>query len=183
MSSTTSDSVSAAGQQASVTAGELVITRVFDAPRALVWKAWTEIDRMKRWWGPKGATWVSATLELRPGGAFHYCMRSPEGFEMWGKFVYREVAPPERLVFTSAFSDAEGNTVPAPFFAVWPLQILNTLTLVEQDGKTTVTLRGAPFEATEAERTAFAENAPSLQQGFKGTFEQLDEYLAIETAG
>lgn len=173
-----SDSTAAAGSDASATQGELVITRVFDAPRDLVWKAWTEVERLARWWGPKGATWVSATLDLRPGGAFHYCMRSPDGFDMWGKFVYREVAPPERLVFTTAFSDAQGNTVRAPFSADWPLQILNTLTFAEQDGKTAVTLRGGPYEATETERRMFEENAPSLQQGFKGTFEQLDEYLS-----
>jgi uncharacterized protein YndB with AHSA1/START domain len=157
--------------------GELVITRVFDAPREFVWKAWTELERLARWWGPQGFTWVSATLDLRPGGAFHYCMRSPDGHEMWGKFVYREILPPEKLVFTTAFSDAEGNIVSAPFFAVWPLQILNTLTFAEQDRRTVLTLCGAPYEATEAERRAFEENAPSLQQGFKGTFEQLDEYL------
>lgn len=88
---------------------EFVIERVFGAPRALVWQAWTEPERLKHWWGPKGFAVTRCTVDLRPGGLMHYCLRSPEGAEMWGRFVYREVKAPERLVFVVAFSDPKGG--------------------------------------------------------------------------
>lgn len=157
---------------------ELVITRVLDAPRELVWKAWTEPERLVQWWGAKGSTILVKKMELRPGGVFHYCQQMPNGGEMWGRFLYHEIVPPERLVFSTTFADAEGNVVRAPFSADWPLEILNTLTLTEADGKTTVAMRGAPVNATEAELQTFAAAKPNIQQGFKGTFEQLEAYLA-----
>lgn len=156
---------------------EFVITRTFDAPRELVFKAWTDAERLARWWGPKEFTWVSGKVDLRPGGMFHYCMRSPNGQEMWGKFVYREVAKPERIVFVNSFSDEKGGTVRAPFNANWPLEILNTLTLTENEGRTKLTLRGYPTGATEAERKTFEEAFKSMEQGFGGTFDQLAGYL------
>jgi uncharacterized protein YndB with AHSA1/START domain len=156
---------------------EFTIARVFAAPRALVYQALTEVDRLAQWWGPKGFTMVRATLDLRPGGRYHYLMRSPDGHEMWGRFSYVEVVPPSRLVFTNAFSDAAGNAVRAPFSPTWPLEVLNVLTLEEQDGKTTVTMRGAPHQATAEEIRTFDGHRPSMQQGFGGTFDQLDEYL------
>src|SRR5580658_7655367 len=158
----------------------LVITRVFDAPRSLVWRAWTEPEGLARWWGPKGFTMLKATLDLRPGGLFHCGMRSPDGQEMWGKFVCREIAAPERMVFVNSFSDETGGTTRAPFAATWPLEVLNTLTLAESGGRTTLTLRGAPVNATDEERATFAAARKSMQQGFAGTFEQLDAYLATQ---
>jgi uncharacterized protein YndB with AHSA1/START domain len=97
---------------------------------------------------------------------------------MWGKFVYREILRPERLVFVNSLSDANGHTVRAPCSADWPLEILNTLTLAEHGGKTTLTLRGRPIHATEKERQTFRDAFKSVEQGFAGTFDQLAEYLA-----
>lgn len=93
---------------------EFVITRTFDAPRDLVWKAHTEPERLKQWWGPKGFTMLSCKVDLRPGGLFHYGMRSPDGQVMWGKFIYREIVKPERLVFIVSFSDEKGGTTRHP---------------------------------------------------------------------
>jgi len=171
----------AKGDTSVVTASEdreFVITRVFDAPRDLVWKAWTEPERLMHWWGPKGFTMRVGTLDFRPGGVFHYCMRSPNGHDTWGKFVYREIVAPERIIFINSFADAEGNSVRNPFSPTWPLEILNTLTLSEHEGKTTLTLRGAPHNATEAERKTFDDAHDSVQKGFTGTLDQLAEYLA-----
>ncbi len=159
-------------------AEEFVVTRVFDAPRELVWKAWTEAERLAHWWGPKGFRLTVARLDLRPGGVFHYGMRSPTGHEMWGKFVYREITPPERLVFVSSFADEQGNTVRAPFSSEWPLEVLSTVTLAEQAGKTTLTMRGVPVNATEAERKTFAAGHGSMRQGWAGTLDQLAAHLA-----
>ena len=162
---------------------ELVITRVFDAPRKLVWKALTESDRLARWWGPTGFTMLVRTLDLRPGGVFHYAMRSPDGHIMWGRFLYRNIEAPTRLVFVNSFADEEGNIARAPFSSTWPLEILNTLTLDEAGGKTTLTLRGGPINATEEERETFWNAQESTRQGFAGTFDQLAAYLAEETKG
>ena len=162
---------------------ELVITRVFEAPRELVWKAFTEPERLAHWWGPQGFTMLARTLDLRPGGVFHYSMRSPDGHVMWGRFVYRDIQAPERMVFVSCFSDEEGNVTRAPVSSTWPLLILNTVTLTESDGETTVILRGGPIDATEEERESFWNAQESVRQGFAGTFEQLAAYLAEEVKG
>src|SRR3989442_612332 len=88
---------------------ELVITRVLDAPRRLVFKAWTEPERVVRWWGPQGFTMPSCQMDVRQGGAFRFCMRSPDGTDHWLQGFYREIVEPERLVLTWAWEDAEGK--------------------------------------------------------------------------
>ena len=153
------------------------ISRTFNAPRALVWKAYTEIDQLAKWWGPKGFTWIKGTLDLKPGGMFHYGMRAPTGQEMWGKFVYQEITEPEKIVFVSSFADENGNIIRSPFLDPWPLEILNTVTFTESEGKTTLTIKGGPINATEEEYSKFEEMHKSMQQGFGGTFDQLAEYL------
>ena len=157
---------------------QMVVTREFDAPRDLVWKAWTEPDRLARWWGPPGSAIEVARLDLRPGGVFHYSMKTPSGPLMWGLFTYREVVPTERIVFVNAFSDAAGGLTRNPWIATWPLEILNTLTLTEHAGKTTLTLRGGPINATAEELGAFEAGRAGMQGGFAGTFDKLDRYLA-----
>ncbi len=157
---------------------KLVITRVFDAPRQLVFKAWSQAERLAQWWGPKGCSIEVSRLDFRPGGEFHYRMGTPDGGEMWGKFIYREIAEPEKIVFVSSFSDRQGNITRSPFSPSWPLQVLNNLTLTEQNGKTLLTLSGGPIGATEEEQQTFVSFVGSMQQGFSGTFDQLAEYLA-----
>jgi uncharacterized protein YndB with AHSA1/START domain len=105
-------------------------------------------------------------------------MRAPTGQEMWGKFVYREIKAPERVVFTNSFSDEKGGTTRAPFNPNWPLEVLNTVTFTETGGKTVIAMIGSPFNANAAEREAFESMRPSMNQGFKGTLDQLEEHLA-----
>ncbi|QMV40633.1 SRPBCC family protein [Cohnella cholangitidis] len=155
-----------------------VISRVFDAPRDLVFKAWSEVDHLKKWWGPKDFELSRVSLDFRPGGVFHYCMRSSEGFEMWGKFVYHEIDAPGKIVFVNSFSDPEGNIVRAPFSDSIPLEIRNVVTLSESEGRTTITLRSSPINATEEEISFFKGMFESMTQGYGGTFDQLAEYLA-----
>ncbi len=159
---------------------DFVVSRVLDAPRDVVWNAWTEPERLAAWWGPKGCKLRVVKVDLRPGGVFHYAMTYQPGHEMWGRFVYREVAAPERLVYVSSFSDEAAGLTRAPFKDSFPLQILNTLTLAEENGKTTLTLRGHPLNATAEERATFIDMFPSMQQGFGGTFDQLEAYLASQ---
>ena len=157
---------------------EFVITRVFNAPRELVWKAWTERERLMLWFGPKGFTIPTATLDFRPGGVFHYCLRSADGHEMWGKFVYHEIVPPERIVLVNSFSDEKGGLTRHPMSPTWPAEMLSTTTFAEQAGKTTVTIKWAPLNATEEERKTFDAGRDGMTMGWSGTFDQLAEYLA-----
>lgn len=158
-------------------AADLVITRTFKAPRELLFQVWTEAEHLKQWWGPKGFAMEVATQDLRPGGTFHYSMRSPAGQEMWGKFVYEQAEAPSRLVYVNSFSDAAGNVIRHPIAPTWPLEVHNTLTFTEQDGTTTLTLEGGPINATEEERNTFLNAREGVKQGFAGTLDQLEAYL------
>ena len=100
---------------------DFVISRVFDAPRDLVWKALTEPERMKQWWGPKGFTVTASNMDFRVGGTYHYGMKSPTGEPMWGKFRYLEVVPPQRMVMINSFSDEAGGITRHPMAPTWPL--------------------------------------------------------------
>ncbi len=154
------------------------IARVFDAPRELVFRMWTEEEHLKHWWGPKGMTMVHLTNDPRPGGVMHYGMRGPGGHMMWGKWVYREIAPPERLSFVVSFSDEQGGATRAPFSANWPLEVLSTLTFTEiEGGKTRVSMEGIPVNANEAEEEMFRGFFGSMQNGWSGTLDQLGDYL------
>jgi uncharacterized protein YndB with AHSA1/START domain len=157
---------------------EFAISRVVAAPLDRVWKAWTDAKQLKKWWGPKGFAILSTKLDLRTGGVFHYHLKSPEGQDMWGKFIYREVVPQKRLVFVVSFSDQAGGVNRHPLHEKWPLTILSTVTFAEQNGKTTITVKWVPIDATEAERKTFEEGRDSMKAGWTGTFDRLDDYLA-----
>jgi uncharacterized protein YndB with AHSA1/START domain len=122
----------------SPTAATLTITRVFDAPRGLVFKAWTDPKMMTRWWGPKHFTAPLVESDARKGGKLRIHMRGPEGtiYPMHG--VYHEVVEPERLVMTHFVEDDKGNVV---------LEVLSTVTFTEQDGKTKITMQATPVKA------------------------------------
>lgn len=162
--------------------GVFVMSRTFDAPRELVYKAWTEADRLAQWFGPKGFTMPTCKLDLRPGGVFHYQLRSPDGHAMWGKWVFREVVPPQRIVCVASFSDENGGVTRHPMSATWPLETLSETTFAEHEGKTILTLRWSAINATEEERKTFASSHAGMQGGWKGTMDQLEEYLAKEQA-
>jgi uncharacterized protein YndB with AHSA1/START domain len=159
---------------------ELVIMRQLNAPRKVVYKAWTDPESLAKWWGPRGMGIEVNKFELRPGGTFLYSMKMPDGNTMWGKFVYSEIAAPERLVFVSSFSDKDGNITQAPFNPDFPKEIRNTLLLTEHEGKTTLIMKGKPINASKEEMKAFEAMMDSMKEGFGGTFDQLEEYLAIK---
>jgi uncharacterized protein YndB with AHSA1/START domain len=140
---------------------ELVITRIFDAPRHLVFRAWTEPDRAARWWGPQGFVTTYCNMDIRPGGTFRVCMRSPEGAEHWKQGIYREIVEPERLVFTYAREDAEGKL---------SRQTVVTVTFAERGDKTELTLHQAVFETVVAR--------DDHRRGWTSTLERFAEYLA-----
>lgn len=158
---------------------DFVISRVFDAPRDLVWKCFTDPGLMKEWWGPKGFTVIVSKMDLRVGGTYLYGMKAPDGTPMWGKFVFREIAPPERLDFINSFSDEKGGTTRHPGHTSWPLEMHSTFTFEAlPGGKTKFTVRWAAHKATPEEQKVFDTSHNSMTQGWSGTMEQFEAYLA-----
>jgi uncharacterized protein YndB with AHSA1/START domain len=122
---------------------ELVITRIFDMPRELVWKIWTDPEYIRRWWGPKGFTPPLCKNDFQIGGRYLYCTRSPDGRDCWNTGVYYEIVPFERIVYTELFCDSEGNPVSATNFGLspdFPLETMLTVTFENLNGKTKLTL-------------------------------------------
>ena len=132
--------IAAARPATSMPEHELVITRVLDAPRSLVFKAWAEADRAARWWGPQGFTTLSCEMDVRPGGAWRRRMRAPDGTVHCKRGVYHEVVAPERLVFTYADENADGTS---------GHETLVTVSFAEHGGKTRLTLHQAAFNSID----------------------------------
>ena len=147
--------------EASTAERELVITRIFDAPRELVFRAWTEPDRAVRWRGPQGFTTAHYEIDFRPGGSSRVCMRSPEGTEHWQRGLCRELVAPQRLVFTFAWEDAQGRP---------GHETVVTVTFDEHGAKTKLTLHQAVFESVTARDLH--------QGGWSSALECLADYLA-----
>jgi uncharacterized protein YndB with AHSA1/START domain len=155
-----------------------VISRVFDAPRDRVWRAWTDVEQMKQWWGPKGFTVKQLKLDLRPGGIGLYCLRAPDGLEMWGRFAYREIVKPSRLVWINSFSDKDGGLTVHPMNPDWPREMLTTVSFKDLGAKTEVTVEWIPVDgSTELEFKTFDQGRDSMKGGWTGTFEQFAGYL------
>ena len=126
------------------------IERVFAAPRELVFDAWTNTDQLLQWYAPHGCTVHIAKLEARPGGRFHFCIHNPSFGDCWCIGVYREVVRPERIVYTLATADKEGNEI-APVKAGhdprWPQQTVVRITFEAVSGGTKLTLEQSVSEA------------------------------------
>jgi uncharacterized protein YndB with AHSA1/START domain len=158
---------------------DFVISRVFDAPRELVWRAFIDPEHMKEWWGPTGSVIVASKMDFRVGGTYHGAMRDPAGNVMWAKFVYREIVAPERLVWEHSFSDEAGGLTRHPLSPTWPLKLLTTVTFDEPlKGQTGLTLRWSPLDATAEEQMTFDAAHDGMRGGWGGTFERLTAYLA-----
>ncbi|MCA9867936.1 MAG: SRPBCC domain-containing protein [Anaerolineales bacterium] len=120
----------------------LVITRLLDAPVDRVWRALTEPEQVKRWWGPEHFTSPAAEIDLRVGGKYLFAMRDPEGKDYWTTGTYREIVPRKRLVYTDSFADAEGNVISPVDYGMsedFPLAATVVIELEEQDGRTRLT--------------------------------------------
>ena len=145
-------------------AREVVVTRTFDAPRELVFEVWTNPRHVEQWWGPMGFTNPVCELDARVDGLIRIDMRAPNGtvYPMTG--TYREIIQPERIVFTSAAMDGNGN----PIFTV-----VNTVTLTEKDGKTTLTLHARVVDET----ADAAQYLKGMNMGWNQSLDRLDSYL------
>jgi uncharacterized protein YndB with AHSA1/START domain len=140
---------------------EIVMSRAFDAPRRLVWEAWTSPEHVPRWLlGPEGWSMPVCEIDLRPGGAWRFVWRDADGRELEMRGEYREITPPERLVSTESWG---GD---------WP-ETLNTLVLTEHEGRTMMT-HTARYPTREARDAALQ---TGMKDGATASFNRLDEYL------
>lgn len=153
----------------------IVLERVFNAPRELVFKVFSDGEHLKQWWGPRGWEVTVSNMDFRPGGQWHYCMKCLDqnqgdfyGMESWGKSVYQEIDEPEKIVYIDYFSDAEGNIAEGmPATTV-------TMTFEELDGKTKLVNRGV-YESAEALQSVID---MGMEEGITQTWDRLEEYLA-----
>jgi len=148
-------------------ARELLVERWFKAPRELVFAAWTECDRLMKWWGPREWPLSRCTIDLREGGVWHYCMRArADGQESWGKATYQRIARPSHLVFRDCFSNADGDEIP-PFSRM-------SVSFSEHDGGTLIT-SVSTFDTPEQMRQVIA---MGVMEGLGEALELLAEHLA-----
>jgi uncharacterized protein YndB with AHSA1/START domain len=154
---------------------EIVITRVFNAPRELVWQAWTAPRHFQQWWGPRDFTCPFCEMDFRVGGRYLYCMRSPDGKDYWGTGVFQDIVPLERIAFTDSFADEKGNVVPGTHYGMspdFPVEMLVVVTFEDLQGKTKMTLRhiGVPT----------GPDGEGTQQGWSESFDKLAKNLGDE---
>lgn len=140
---------------------EIVITRVFNAPRELVFKVWTEPEHLAKWWGPRGFTNTIHSIDVTPGGVWQFDMHGPDGTKFPNRIVYNEVVKPERITYSHGGDDEEG-------------QFQVTVTFEEQGDKTALTMR--TLFRSEAERDYVVKEFGAIEGG-KSTLERLAEHL------
>ncbi len=146
---------------------EIVMERQFTAPRTLMFQVFTQPEHLKRWWAPPPYTVPVCAIDLRPGGIWHYCLRSPEGHEQWARAVYREIVPPEKLVYTTTFADEHAHPIEG-----MPKH-LTTVTFMEEALKTRVTAR-VQFASAAALKVALD---IGILQRMSMTWEYLIDYV------
>jgi len=152
----------------------LRLTRVFDAPRELVFRAWSDPEHLARWWGPNGFTTPHCTIDFRVGGKWHFCMRSPEGQDYWCTGVYQEISEPDRIVTTDCFADADGNVVDPSEYGMspdMPAETIITVTLEETEGGKTLLTLHHTIPAAEAKRSG-------AEEGWSQSLDRLADHLA-----
>ena len=158
-----------------MSASTFTITRDYAAPKALVWRTWTEAELVERWYGP-GVDTVNHAFDPVQGGFWRVEMRMGER-SMFQQMEYTEVTPTDRLVMLMANADADWNVVPSPMMPDWPRVLLTTVTFADHDGGTRLTLTWEPHEATEAEIAAFTAAIPELDKGWGAGFDVIAEIL------
>lgn len=162
-----------------------VIERTFAAPRELVYAALTEAKHLGQWMCPPGMEMIHCSADSQVGGAFHYAMKlpgMPDSMAMWGKWTFRELSAPERIVVVVQFSDAQGGVTRHPMVAQWPLLTLSTTTLADTAGGTLMRLEWRALDAGAAEEAIFDASHGSMTQGWGGTMDVLDAYLKRQLA-
>src|SRR5579863_4823077 len=144
---------------------ELNIVRDFNAPRSLVFQAFSTAEAFAEWWGPVGMPITIKHFDFRKGGRLHYKTEGG-GQIMWGLFKYGNIVNPGLIEFVNSFSDEEGNICKPPFPMEFPLEIFTQISLLENNGITTLTLKSHPLNATPEQEAAFYSMTSNLAGGF-----------------
>ncbi len=153
------------------------ITRKLNAPKAVVFKAFSNAEALAKWWGPVNMPIDVLQLDFRPQGIFHYRMNAANAIR-YGVFHYVVIEEPDRIEWINSFANETGEIIAAPFPGlVFPKEVMNKLTLTEADGITTLYLTGYPINASEEEENTYYSMFASMNQGFTGTLNQLEAYL------
>ena len=158
-------------QQAGLNKG-ITIEHIFNLPVSTVWKAFTNEEYFKKWWGPKGFTCPSSKLEPKVGGTYLNCMRGPDGKDFWSTGTVKEFIPEKKLVITDSFADEKGNKIPAAEYGMpgeWPLESLITVKMEEFNGATKLNLHheGIPPEMHDECIRGWSESLDKLEQNIK----------------
>jgi uncharacterized protein YndB with AHSA1/START domain len=160
---------------------EFVLDRVFDAPRELVWQAWTDPDFLHRWYGP-GVETVIHKFELEPEGVWLNEMKMKNG-SSFQKAIFLEVSKPNKLVWHLCSVDSEWNIAANPMMPDWPRNLLTTITLEERGDQTHVHLTQVPVDATDAEIACFAKMKDGMSGGWGGGYAIIDDMLSELRSG
>lgn len=153
-------------------------SRAFNAPCALVYKVHTDPVHLEKWMSPAGFKTIHAAMDFRVGGTYHYGLEGPNGMQMWGKQVFREIVPNKRLTYIQSFSDKDGGTTRHPMSATWPLETLAITVFEEIDANSTqVTITWQPWESDDIGNSSFDSARTGMEQGFSGMFAKLEAYL------
>ncbi|MCW3117158.1 MAG: hypothetical protein JWM28_1240 [Chitinophagaceae bacterium] len=158
---------------------ELKIVREFKAPKTLVFQAFSSAGAFAAWWGPVGMPVTIKHFDFQKGGRLHYKMEG-HGQTMWGLINYGNIKSPDLIEFVNSFSDEEGNICKPPFPVELPFEIFYQMTLIENNGITTLTLLGHPMNATPGQEAGYHSIMTSMEEGFNGTFNQLEHYLSTQ---
>jgi len=157
---------------------EFMVTREVDATRSLVFDAWTKLEHLKEWMLPMGLPLTAANIDLSVGGMYHYGLRGTDGRDIWGKWVFREIATPRKIVFVVSFSDSQGDTSRHPFSPAWPLEELATVDLTESHCQTSMRFSLSPLNGQRIEIQAFKDGHDALELVWGEMFDRLQAYLA-----
>jgi uncharacterized protein YndB with AHSA1/START domain len=149
----------------------ITVKRTFNLPLNTVWKAWTESESMKKWWGPKEYTCPDCTIDFKVGGNFLASMQAADGKKIWSTGTYKEIIPLKKIVNTDSFADSNGNIVPASYYKMpgeWGLELQITTEFKEVEGKTNLSLQhvGLP-----------AEIADECMKGWQSSFDKLESNI------
>ncbi|MCW5259198.1 SRPBCC domain-containing protein [Verminephrobacter eiseniae] len=165
------------------TVAPFCISRVFNALCNLVFEVHTDADHLQKWMSPEGFKTIHAAMDFRVGGTYHYGLERADGMQMWGKQVFREIVPNERLTSIQSFSDKNGGNTRHPMSPAWPLEMLATTTFEDIDGtRTKVAITWQPWNSDEAGHCAFDAARSGMERGFGGMFAQLEAYLNSQRA-
>ena len=158
--------------------GPYSISRVFDAPRELVFKVSSVPEHMAKWLAGPGFKTSVVKGEVKVGSTYHYMQEGPDGMKMWGRQVYQEIIPNEKIVSISSFSDEKGGIGAHPMSPTWPKEMLSTTTFEDAGpGKTKLTITWAPYNSDEAGNSTFDAARAGMDQGFGASFANLEAYL------